>query len=148
MSFAEPPEPKPTQTDIKQIFDESIQLTSQKTKVEKINTQIEVANDTKSVFVDSAQVVSALANIITKTLKFAMLGWLNRLLGATFGLIKSTIILGILVFLINLIPFSSTFMDKAGKSESFFYPLLEMIGPELYKHAQDVNPEDLITNDK
>ncbi len=69
MSFAEPPEPKPTQTDIKQIFDESIQLTSQKTKIENINTQIEIANDTKSVFVDSAQVVSALANIITNAIE-------------------------------------------------------------------------------
>ena len=69
MSFAEPPEPKPTQTDIKQILDESVQLTSQKTKIEHINTQIEIADDAKSVFVDSAQVVSALANIITNAIE-------------------------------------------------------------------------------
>jgi len=69
MSFAEPPKPKPTQTDINQILDESIQLTSQKTKTEHINTQIEVADDVKSVFVDSAQVVSAIANIITNAIE-------------------------------------------------------------------------------
>jgi membrane protein required for colicin V production len=85
-----------------------------------------------------------IANVITKTLKFAMLGWLNRLFGATFGLIKSAIILGIAVFLINLIPFSEIFMEKAGKNESFFYPILEMIGPELYKQVGDANPEELL----
>ena len=69
MSFAEPSEPKPTQTDIRQILDESIQLTSQKTKIEHINTQIEIANDAKNVFVDSAQVVSAIANIVTNAIE-------------------------------------------------------------------------------
>ncbi len=69
MSFAEPPKPKPTQTDVKQILDESVQLTSQKTKIEHINAQIEIANDMKSVFVDSAQVVSAVANIITNAIE-------------------------------------------------------------------------------
>ena len=69
MSFAEPPKPKPTQTDINQILDESIQLTSQKTKIEHLNTQIEVADGVQSVFVDSAQVVSAIANIITNAIE-------------------------------------------------------------------------------
>lgn len=78
------------------------------------------------------------ASLITKTLKFAMLGWLNRLLGATFGTIKSVLILGITAFLLNLIPLSGTFLEKAGKNESVFYPLLELIGPELYNYIQEL----------
>jgi membrane protein required for colicin V production len=77
------------------------------------------------------------ASAISKTLKFIMLGWLNRLLGAIFGTIKAVLIMGIAVFLINLIPFSGTFMEKAGKNESVFYPVLELIGPELYNYIQE-----------
>jgi len=77
------------------------------------------------------------AGIITKTLKFAMLNWVNRLLGAVFGTIKALLILGITVFIINLIPLSGAFLEKAGKNESVFYPVLELIGPELYKYITE-----------
>ena len=69
MSFAEPPPPKPSQTDVKQMLDEAIQLTKQKTGAEHINVQIRVAKDVKSIFVDSAQVVSALANVLSNSLE-------------------------------------------------------------------------------
>lgn len=96
------------------------------------------------IFIAVNIVLRVVAGIITKTLKFAMLGWLNRLLGAVFGIIKSTLILGIIVFLINLIPFSDTFMEKAGKKDSVFYPILELIGPELYKQVQNTNTKNLL----
>jgi len=63
MSFAEPPQPRAAQTDVKQILDEAIQLARQ--KIEHIDVQIAVAEDVESVFVDSAQVVSAIANVIS-----------------------------------------------------------------------------------
>jgi len=69
MSFAEPPPPKPSQTDVKQMLDEALQLASLKTGAEHINTQIQTAKDAKSVFVDSAQVVSAMANVISNSLE-------------------------------------------------------------------------------
>jgi putative nucleotidyltransferase with HDIG domain len=69
MSFAEPRRPRPVQTDIKQMLDEAIQLTSQKTNVEHINVQIQVAEDAKNVLVDSAQIVSAMANVLCNSLE-------------------------------------------------------------------------------
>jgi signal transduction histidine kinase len=63
MSFAEPPQPRATQTDVKQILDEAIQLAKQ--KIEHIDVQIAVAENVESVFVDSAQIVSAIANVIS-----------------------------------------------------------------------------------
>lgn len=69
MSFAEPPPPKPSRTDVKQMIDEAVQLTRQKTGAEHINVQIQAAEDVKSVFVDSAQVVSALANVVSNSLE-------------------------------------------------------------------------------
>jgi signal transduction histidine kinase len=69
MTFAEPPAPRATQTEIRQLVDEAVQLTSAKTNVEHINVQIEVADGTKNVFVDSAQIVSAIANVICNSLE-------------------------------------------------------------------------------
>lgn len=89
-------------------------------------------------------VLRIVAGIITKTLKFAMLGWLNRLLGAIFGSIKSLIILSIAVFILNLIPFSDSLLQKIGKEDSFFFPLLEMVGPELYKQVEKTDAKKFL----
>ena len=96
------------------------------------------------IFITINIILRIVAGIITKTLKFAMLGWLNRMLGAVFGTIKSVIILSITIFIFNLIPFSELFLQKAGKNESFFFPLLEMIGPELYKQVEHTNAKKLL----
>jgi signal transduction histidine kinase len=69
MSFAEPPQPRPEQTSVKQMLDEAVQLTSQKTNTEYIDVQTEVADDVESVFVDSAQIVSAIANVISNSVE-------------------------------------------------------------------------------
>jgi signal transduction histidine kinase len=69
MSFAEPPQPRPTRTDIAQMIDEALQLADRKTNTEELDIQIEVAEDIESVFVDSAQIVSATANIITNAVE-------------------------------------------------------------------------------
>jgi len=65
MGFAEPPKPRAARTDIKQMLDEAIELAKQKTNAVNLDVQIAVAEDIESVFVDSAQVVSAIANVIS-----------------------------------------------------------------------------------
>ncbi len=70
MSFANPQPPRPTYTDINQILEEAVELASQKTNISHINTQMEFANGMPpEVYVDSAQIVSAIANIITNSLE-------------------------------------------------------------------------------
>ncbi len=69
MRFAKPPEARATQTEVRQIIDEAIELAKQKTNTEQIDVQLEVAEDIQSVFVDSAQVVSAIANIISNAVE-------------------------------------------------------------------------------
>ena len=67
--FASPPPPRPTWTAHRQILDEAIQLASQKTGVEHIDARIEVIGDIKNIFVDSAQVASAIANVICNSIE-------------------------------------------------------------------------------
>ncbi len=70
MSFANPVPPRPTQTSINQILEEAVELASQKANVEHINTQMEFSDDLPpDVFVDSAQIVSAIANVITNSVE-------------------------------------------------------------------------------
>ncbi len=88
-------------------------------------------------FVGTNLLLRLVANILTKTLKVAMLGWLNRLFGGVMGVVKSIFILGIIVFVINLIPFSTTFMEQFEVKDSLLYPLLEAVGPKLYELIQN-----------
>ncbi|UCG47570.1 MAG: HDOD domain-containing protein, partial [Phycisphaerales bacterium] len=69
MSFAEPPEPRAVATDMKQMLDEAIQLTGRKTETEHMNVQVRIAPEVGKVFVDSAQIVSAIANIIANAVE-------------------------------------------------------------------------------
>jgi putative nucleotidyltransferase with HDIG domain len=67
--FASPPPPRPTWTSHRQILDEAIQLASQKTGVEHIDARIEIIGDIKNIFADSAQVASAIANVICNSVQ-------------------------------------------------------------------------------
>ena len=63
MAFAEPAPPRPTLTNTREILDEATQLAARKTNIEHLDIQIDVADNAADVFADSAQVVSAIANI-------------------------------------------------------------------------------------
>jgi len=69
MSFARPREPRPAQTNIKQMLDEAVQLAALKQNVEQLDVQIDVADGLKDVFIDSAQIVSAIANVFSNSLE-------------------------------------------------------------------------------
>jgi uncharacterized membrane protein required for colicin V production len=67
-----------------------------------------------------------------------MLGWLNRLLGGFFGLIKSVIIMSFFVFLLELFPVLTPFLQKIGIQESTLFRVLEITGPEFFKQIQNL----------
>jgi len=69
MSFAEPSAPRPATIDIRQIVEEAIQLAGQKSGIEHINAQVQTTGPVRDVFVDSGQVVSALANVIANAVE-------------------------------------------------------------------------------
>ena len=69
MSFAEPRLPRPAKTDIKQLIDEAVQLTYRKTNSETLDIRIEIAEDIEPILIDSAQIVSAVANIISNAVE-------------------------------------------------------------------------------
>ena len=69
MSFAEPLEPRPTLTEMRQIVDEAMHLAARKSRTDQINLQLSVPEGAVDVFADSAQVVSALAAILSNAVE-------------------------------------------------------------------------------
>jgi putative nucleotidyltransferase with HDIG domain len=69
MSFAQPDPPRPTKVAIRQVLDEAVEFASQKIGGEPINVQVRVAEGVRELLVDSAQVVSAVANVIANSVE-------------------------------------------------------------------------------
>jgi len=90
-------------------------------------------------FVGTNIAMRLLSDVITKALKFAMLGWLNRLLGGLFGAIKSIIIMSLIVLLIDFLPFSDYLIENETVKGSQLFPLLDLLGPELYKQLNNLS---------
>ncbi len=67
MNFAEPARPRPAETNVRQMLDEASQLAAQKTNSEQLDIKIEIAGGLETVFVDSAQIASAIANIFSNS---------------------------------------------------------------------------------
>ncbi|MFC1676357.1 HDOD domain-containing protein [Planctomycetota bacterium] len=69
MSFAEPQPPRLTQTNIRQMLDEATQLAAQKTGQSQIDVRMQIDEHVENIFVDSAQMASAIANVFANSLE-------------------------------------------------------------------------------
>jgi putative nucleotidyltransferase with HDIG domain len=69
MAYAQPPQPKVGPADIRQVLADALDLAGQKIGTEHINSQVHCGEDVSDVLVDSAQIASALANIIANAVE-------------------------------------------------------------------------------
>ena len=69
MSYANPEQPRPTETAVRQIINDAVDLTKQKKQINQLDIKIDIAPDTPGVFVDSAQMACAISNIICNGLE-------------------------------------------------------------------------------
>jgi len=69
MTFAKPPQPRPAQTNVRQMLDEAMHLAAQKQRAEQLDIEIDIADGIEDILVDSAQVASAIANIFCNSLE-------------------------------------------------------------------------------
>jgi putative nucleotidyltransferase with HDIG domain len=69
MSYAKPPTPRQTETVVRQIIDEAIDLSGRKAPLRRSDIKVDISPDTPKVLVDSAQVDIALSNIICNALE-------------------------------------------------------------------------------
>ena len=79
--------------------------------------------------------VHLLAKLLTKVASFAMLGWLNRLAGGIFGVVKVAVILGALLVFFDRVNSTSGLVKDESKEQSVLYEPLKNIGALLFDYA-------------
>jgi membrane protein required for colicin V production len=86
--------------------------------------------------------VHLLAKIFTKIADFAFLGWANKLAGAIFSVVKTALLIGIVLNLVQKINVDNQFISKEKQDKSVFYrPILDtttFIMPMVTKWIDDV----------
>lgn len=69
MSYAEPAEPRKDSAEIGGIIQDAIDLAAQKTGAEHVNAQVEISPDAPEIYVDPAQIATALSGIIANAIE-------------------------------------------------------------------------------
>ncbi len=83
--------------------------------------------------------VLTVGKIIQKFIDILLLGFLNKLAGAAFGILKGALLLSILIFIINYFDFGAHIIKPEAKKKSVFYKPVEGIAPTLYSWLDSNN---------
>ena len=87
--------------------------------------------------------------LVEKLLKFVLLGWLNRLLGAAFSLLKYALVLSVIICVIDAIVQTLHLIPAETLAESKLYGILGELAPRIFPHLhfdavretlQNINP--------
>lgn len=76
--------------------------------------------------------INLLGRIIDKVVEAVALGFVNRLLGVVFGLLKGIVILSIVVHLLNYVNKRINFISEEKKKESLLYEPMSQIAETLF----------------
>ena len=76
-------------------------------------------------------VIYLIGKIIEKLLDLVALGFLNRLLGLVFGLLKGALLVSVVLFIINSFDVNQQFLKPHVKENSLFYAPVEKIVPTI-----------------
>ncbi len=80
-------------------------------------------------------VVNVLAKLLTKIASLAMLGWLNRLAGGIFGVVKVAVILGALLVFFDRVNSSAGLVKDENMEQSVLYEPIKEIGALVFDYV-------------
>lgn len=83
-------------------------------------------------FIIIVLIVALAGKALTKLADFAALGFLNKLLGGVFGLLKMGLILSILLIIFDKINNTITFVDEEHTKNSILYKPVKSLAPMLF----------------
>ena len=99
------------------------------------------------IFIGIVYIISLLAKMLTKALKLILLGGINRLLGALFGILKWMHILCALTLVFKEVNQILTLMEDSVLETSFSYPILGEMGEFLFnwvKQSETIKNQNII----
>lgn len=83
--------------------------------------------------------VLAAGKIVEKFIDVLMLGFINKIAGAAFGVLKGALLLSIFIWVLNYFNFSGYMFTEESRSKSMFYEPVESIAPTLYSWLDSKN---------
>jgi membrane protein required for colicin V production len=90
-------------------------------------------------FVIVAVVIFLLGKLIHKLVNIIALGFLNRLAGGIFGLLKCALVLSVILYFFNGFDQDSSILNNEVKQESYLYDPVESIVPMIIPRLNIVN---------
>ena len=98
------------------------------------------------IFVATVVVVFLLSKLIEKFLHLVTLSWLNRLLGALFGVVKYALIVSLVLNLVDVFHQRTGLLKQQAPEDSYFYEPLKNFGPLVLPYfsfyVNQTNEED------
>lgn len=83
-------------------------------------------------------VLAALGKILEGMFKLVMLGWLNKLLGVVFALLKTGLIVGLVIIAFNSLNDTFDFVKQSVLNDSVLYPPLKKLAYEVFPYLKDM----------
>ena len=93
-------------------------------------------------FIIIVLLVALAGKALTKLANFAALGFLNKLLGGVFGLLKIGLILSILLIIFEKMNNTITFVDEEHTRDSILYKPVKSLAPLLFPTIIKADSED------
>ena len=76
--------------------------------------------------------------MLEKFMDFVMLGWVNRLLGIAFSLLKCALIVGLVIMAFNSLNNTFNFISEEELSQSMLYPPLKSLAYTVFPYLKDM----------
>ena len=88
------------------------------------------------ILIVAALLLSLLGEMLTRFLKLASLGWINRLLGLIFGIVKTSFILGLLILLFEALNNSLQFVRDGALDNAVVYQALKNFANSIFPYLK------------
>ena len=92
-------------------------------------------------FIGIVIAVHFVAKVVDKLVKAVALGWINRLSGAAFGILKTALIVSVLLVILNTLDRKTHFLPKEKTEGSFLYTPLSGLAPMVFDYLKFQNIE-------
>jgi membrane protein required for colicin V production len=81
-------------------------------------------------------VLALVGKMLEATIRLVMLGWVNRLLGVCFSLLKCILILGLVILAFNALNNTFGFVKPEQLADSTLYPIIKNLADSIFPYLK------------
>lgn len=88
------------------------------------------------IFIGVLLIVSLIGRLASQIVKLVLLGWVDKILGIVFAVIKAAFIISIAIYLLNSLDSFWNFLPEKNLADSVVYKFLEQIAPKIFPYIK------------